>query len=384
MNLKNNIIIDLKYQFIFSIIVAIILGFLFSLFKNDIGYDERLYLINGEFLLNDGFHNVKNLPFISLLFYLSVLPFENELVGLRVLYALSLTLISIFQFYFAYQLGEKKNPIISSLIVLIIPGLAVLNLYSLANLVSTSLLMFGLFLVCLYIKYNKLLLIFVIGIFFSLLYQSRAEFLFIFLILILSWPLLIDYKNKKYRFLLRDLSILISTFILILFPWQYFLYKNDLYFISTASGRGWRSVYHYVFSEDLFSNFIINLKDIIIILIKNSFEHLKNLGSPKLFPIFFLPLVGIGFLQLTKSRILFIFMTPLVIFFPLCGYYHPDFNLTRMFTPMLPILSMCLSVFVTSTNKNNKNYLKIKFFSVFIVLFLYTLSFFIFGNTTYK
>ena len=55
MNLKDNFIIDLKYQFIFSIIVAVILGFLFSLFKNDIGYDERLYLINGEFLLNDGF-----------------------------------------------------------------------------------------------------------------------------------------------------------------------------------------------------------------------------------------------------------------------------------------------------------------------------------------
>ena len=94
---------------------------------------------------------------LYILFCLSVLPFENELVSLRVLYALSLTLISIFQFYFAYQLGEK-NPIVSSLIVLIIPGLAVLNLYSLANLVSTSLLMFGLFLICLYIKYKKLLI----------------------------------------------------------------------------------------------------------------------------------------------------------------------------------------------------------------------------------
>ena len=111
MNLKDNFIIDLKYQFIFSIIVAVILGFLFSLFKNDIGYDERLYLINGEFLLNDGFHNVKNLPFISLLFYLSVLPFENELVGLRVLYALSLT-NKYFSILFCISIREK-NSIIS-------------------------------------------------------------------------------------------------------------------------------------------------------------------------------------------------------------------------------------------------------------------------------
>ena len=90
----------------------------------------------------------------------------------------------------------------------------------------------------------------------NVVFPIHVFILIYFLILILSWPLLIDYKNKKYiDFLLRDLLILVLTFILILFPWQYFLYKNDLYFISTASGRGWRSVYHYVFSEDLFSNF---------------------------------------------------------------------------------------------------------------------------------
>lgn len=384
MNLKNKFLHDLRYQLIFSVIVAIGLGFLFSLFKTDIGYDEKLYIRNGELLLTDGFQNVKNLPFISVLFYLFVLPFESELIGLRVLYIFSLTLISILQFYFTFQFGEKKFPIISSLITLVIPGLAVLNLYSLANLVSTSLLMLGLFLVCLYIKFNRLLLVFLIGIFFSLLYQSRAEFLFIFLILILSLPFLIDYKNEKYKFLLRDLFILILTFILVLFPWQYFLHKNDLYFISTASGKGWRSVYHLIFSERFFSEFTYNMKEIIIILIKNSYEHLKNFGSPKLFPIFFLPLVGIGFLRLVKNNILFIFMTPLVIFIPLCGYYHPDFNLTRMLTPILPMLCMCLSNFISSNCENNTNFLKIKFFSVFTILLLYTFSFLIFGNTTYK
>lgn len=42
MNLKNKFLHDLRYQLIFSVIVAIGLGFLFSLFKTDIGYDEKL------------------------------------------------------------------------------------------------------------------------------------------------------------------------------------------------------------------------------------------------------------------------------------------------------------------------------------------------------
>ena len=83
-----------------------------------------------------------------------------------------------------------------------------------------------------------------------------------------------------------------------------------------------------------------------IILANNGFEHLKNLGSPKLLPILFMPLVGIGFMTIKKCKYL-LYTTPLIIIFPISCYYHPDFDMVRMFTHFyhfMGCVSVCLYV----------------------------------------
>ena len=106
---------------------------------------------------------------------------------------------------------------------------------------------------------------------------------YLFLIILLIWPVINDYKNIEAKFIVRDICILIFSFILILLQRQLHLYEKQLYFSRIVSGEDWNSVYHLIFNNEntFILNIIFNLKKIMIILANNGFEHLKDLGSPK-------------------------------------------------------------------------------------------------------
>ena len=301
------LLLNNKIQLILLFFITVIIGLIFSDFKVVLGKDERAYLNNGIDLINNGFENTKILPFMSIIFYFFSYITSDNLMGAKLMYVVSLTGITFSQFYFAKKFGEVNFPIIPSFITIILPGILVLNLYGIANLFSTSLLMVNLVLISFNLKSRNILLNILIGIFFSILYQCRLEFLFIFLAVLLIWPFINDYNKFETKLIIRDLCILILSFLIILFPWQMHLYENELFFSRIASGKGWNSIYHIIFDKEgtLISNIVFNLKDIIFILANNGFEHLKNLGSPKLIPILFMPLVGIGFMFLKKANICF-------------------------------------------------------------------------------
>ena len=199
----------------------------------------------------------KILPFISIIFYFFSQLFAEISTGIKLMYILSLIGIAFSQFYFALKLGEINFPIIPSFITIILPGVLILNMYGIAILFSTSLLMISLVLVSLNIKYKSILLNILIGILFSILYQCRLEYLFVFLIILLIWPVINDYKNIEAKFIVRDICILIFSFIIILLPWQLHLYEKQLYFSRIASGEDWNSIYHLIFNNE--STFILNI-----------------------------------------------------------------------------------------------------------------------------
>ena len=328
-------------------------------------------------MINNGFENYKILPWISIIFYFFSQLFSEISSGIKLMYILSLIGIAFSQFYFALKLGEIDFPIIPSFITIILPGVLILNMYGIAILFSTSLLMISLVLVSLNIKYRSILLNILIGILFSILYQCRLEYLFVFLIILLIWPFINDYKNIEAKFIVRDICILIFSFIIILLPWQLHLYEKQLYFSRIASGEDWNSIYHLIFNNEstFILNIIFNLQKIIVILANNGFEHLKNLGSPKLLPILFMPLVGIGFMMIKKCKYLLLYISPLIIIFPILCYYHPDFDMVRMFTPLLPFYGMCIGMFICKNFNMIGNYILAKFSIVSILLFTFSIFF---------
>lgn len=386
MNTKFSLSFNYKIQLILLFFITLIVGITFGDFKTGLGKDERTYISNGLNLINHGFENTKILPLMSIIFYFFSQIFLDSLTGVKLMYVLSLIGIVFSQFYFAIKLGEANLPIIPSFITLILPGMLVLNLYGIANLFSTSLLMLSLVLISLNLKYKSILLTASIGIIFSILYQCRLEFLFIFLIILLVWPFINNYKKFEVKLILRDFCILVLSFLIILLPWQLHLYENGLIFSRIASGKGWNSIYHLILNDEatFISNITLNFKQIIIILTNNSFEHLKNLGSPKLLPILFMPLVGIGFMMIKKCKFLILYISPLIIFFPILCYHHPDFDMVRMFTPFIPFYGMCIGMFICKDFNMNGNYFLAKFCIVSILIFLFSIFFLIFGNKTYK
>ena len=386
MQIYSKLLFNYKIQLIFLIFITFIVGAIFSDFKEVLGKDERLYIANGFNLINYGFESTKILPLISIIFYFFSSLFIENLIGIKIIYVLSLIGLAFSQFYFSIKLGEINFPIIPAVITILMPGILVLNLYGIANLFSTSLLMVNLVLVSLNLKYKSILLNIFIGFLFSILYQCRLEFLFVFLIVLLIWPIINGYKICEIKLITRDIFTLILSFSTILLPWQMHLYENGLFFSSIASGKGWNSVYHLIFNADqtFVFNIINNFKDIIIILANNGYDHLKNLGSPKLLPILFLPLVGIGFMLIKKCKYLIVYITPFIIVFPILCYSHPEFNMVRMFTPILPFYGMCIGIFISKSFDLKINNTLIKFSIVSSLLLIFSIFFLIFGNKTYN
>ena len=386
MQIYSKLLFNYKIQLIFLIFITFIVGAIFSDFKEVLGKDERLYIANGFNLINYGFESTKILPLISIIFYFFSSLFIENLIGIKIIYVLSLIGLAFSQFYFSIKLGEINFPIIPAVITILMPGILVLNLYGIANLFSTSLLMVNLVLVSLNLKYKSILLNMFIGFLFSILYQCRLEFLFVFLIVLLIWPIINGYKICEIKLITRDIFTLILSFSTILLPWQMHLYENGLFFSSIASGKGWNSVYHLIFNADqtFVFNIINNFKDIIIILANNGYDHLKNLGSPKLLPILFLPLVGIGFMLIKKCKYLIVYITPFIIVFPILCYSHPEFNMVRMFTPILPFYGMCIGIFISKSFDLKINNTLIKFSIVSSLLLIFSIFFLIFGNKTYN
>lgn len=382
----SKLLFNYKIQLIVLTFLTFIVGAIFSDFKEVLGKDERLYIANGFNLINYGFESTKILPLISIIFYFFSSLFIENLIGIKIIYVLSLVGLAFSQFYFSIKLGEISFPIIPAVITILMPGILVLNLYGIANLFSTSLLMVNLVLVSLNLKYKSILLNMFIGFLFSILYQCRLEFLFVFLIVLLIWPIINGYKICEIKLITRDISTLILSFSIILFPWQMHLYENGLFFSSIASGKGWNSVYHLIFNanQTFVFNIINNFKDIIIVLANNGYDHLKNLGSPKLLPILFLPLVGIGFMLIKKCKYLIVYITPFIIVFPILCYSHPEFNMVRMFTPILPFYGMCIGIFISKSFDLKINNTLIKFSIVSSLLLIFSIFFLIFGNKTYN
>ena len=382
----SKLLFNYKIQLFFLTFLTFIVGAIFSDFKEVLGKDERLYIANGFNLINYGFESTKILPLISIIFYFFSSLFIENLIGIKIIYVLSLVGLAFSQFYFSIKLGEISFPIIPAVITILMPGILVLNLYGIANLFSTSLLMVNLVLVSLNLKYKSILLNMFIGFLFSILYQCRLEFLFVFLIVLLIWPIINGYKICEIKLITRDISTLILSFSIILFPWQMHLYENGLFFSSIASGKGWNSVYHLIFNanQTFVFNIINNFKDIIIVLANNGYDHLKNLGSPKLLPILFLPLVGIGFMLIKKCKYLIVYITPFIIVFPILCYSHPEFNMVRMFTPILPFYGMCIGIFISKSFDLKINNTLIKFSIVSSLLLIFSIFFLIFGNKTYN
>ena len=386
MQTYSKLLFNYKIQLIILIFITLIVGAIFSDFKEVLGKDERLYIANGFNLINHGFESTKILPLISIIFYFFSSLFIENLIGIKIIYVLSLVGLAFSQFYFSVKLGEISFPIIPAVITILMPGILVLNLYGIANLFSTSLLMVNLVMVSLNLKYKSILLNIFIGFLFSILYQCRLEFLFVFLIILLIWPIINGYKICEIKLITRDIFTLILSFSTILFPWQMHLYESGLFFSSIASGKGWNSVYHLIFNTDqsFVFNIINNFKDIIIVLANNGYDHLKNLGSPKLLPILFLPLVGIGFMLIKKCKYLIVYITPFIIVFPILCYSHPEFNMVRMFTPILPFYGMCIGIFISKSFDLKINNTLIKFSIVSSLLLIFSIFFLIFGNKTYN
>lgn len=386
MQTYSKLLFNYKIQLIILIFITLIVGAIFSDFKEVLGKDERLYIANGFNLINHGFESTKILPLISIIFYFFSSLFIENLIGIKIIYVLSLVGLAFSQFYFSVKLGEISFPIIPAVITILMPGILVLNLYGIANLFSTSLLMVNLVMVSLNLKYKSILLNIFIGFLFSILYQCRLEFLFVFLIILLIWPIINGYKICEIKLITRDIFTLILSFSTILFPWQMHLYESGLFFSSIASGKGWNSVYHLIFNTDqsFVFNIINNFKDIIIVLANNGYDHLKNLGSPKLLPILFLPLVGIGFMLIKKCKYLIVYITPFIIVFPILCYSHPEFNMVRMFTPILPFYGMCIGNFISKSFDLKINNTLIKFSIVSSLLLIFSIFFLIFGNKTYN
>ena len=97
-----------------------------------------------------------------------------------------------------------------------------------------------------------------------------------------------------------------------------------------------------------------------------------------------MPLVGIGFMTIKKCKYLLLYISPLIIIFPILCYYHPDFDMVRMFTPLLPFYGMCIGMFICKNFNMIGNYILAKFSIVSILLFTFSIFFLIFGNKTYK
>ena len=138
---------------------------IFSSFKNHVGYDERNYLSNGNLIIEEGLKNTKLLPVISLIFSFSSQIFNDNLMGIKFLYLLSLSIIAFVQYKFSLVLCGQKFPIIPVLITLVIPGILVLNIYSIGNLLS-HLYFLALYFVEISRANKNFIITFLIGVFF--------------------------------------------------------------------------------------------------------------------------------------------------------------------------------------------------------------------------
>lgn len=184
---------------------------LISIANFEMSYDESYYWIYSEFL---DFGYFDHPPMVGLLIKIGTLIFGQNELGVRVMF----NILSVSSLFLMWDLTEKKNPVIVSVLFLTFP---LLNLGGLLALPDTPLLFFAaLFFWQLkrYLKNDSLKNVIFLSLVISLLFYSKYHGILIILLSVLALPGLLRKKTFWYVAALTVLFFL---------PHMYWQYKHD-------------------------------------------------------------------------------------------------------------------------------------------------------------
>lgn len=362
-----------KNPIFFYLIYGFVMFFCIALSKTVLGPDEQTYLEVGNIFFDTGIYTYpKAHPLLSLLSALIYKLTNNSLLTYQLIYGFSGMILSISIYKILTEIiSIKKYVPYVHLFVLINPGILLLCLYSISNLVFTSIAYASVLVLYLGCRKNSNMLIAISGILVGLSYMTRLDGLVIFFIIVF-FLIVKNFIGSKLE--ISKILIFSFFFILVSLPWQFYLAENEMILSSVIKG-GYSSGYwddgvaKYIlgtgtklhFNElSLFNHFFVPTA-------KNVVLFSESISSLKLFPFFLwiFVLFGLREINFNYDQILFL-AVPLSTLAYLLFFIE-----TRYLIAAAPVLSSLAGLgYINILNSYNMDLKKYYLLLILIMVFM--------------
>jgi len=369
----------------FSLLSFGLIFFCVALTKIVVTGDEAFAINVGNNFLEQGIYtSTKFHPLVPILLAFIDTLTGDSLLSLKILFTVSGSTLGLAIHKILLNLNKDNTNLKLQLIfIALLPGLLFLGLYS-ANLVPyLSLSFWSIYFLIRYFKDTSLVSLLSLAIFLGLAYLCRIDGLILaFLCAIL---LIYHVFSRKERFGFNHVFYFLILFLLIILPWQIFLLNNNL-ILSSIVSSGWESTVwtegpakYLFYYKNIGEDFSLNIH-FFKPLVNNIVMFSEYLGSVRLFPILFWPLIGITLLTHRFNS------ADISIFFPIFSclaylLFYVEIRYLIFLVPTLGILSV-----LGIDELANKFSLKPKVIYFFLLSFLLLLDFgyLLYGNRLYN
>lgn len=395
-NMQNHIVVFLKKsinkndKLILSVLFVLVLLFyvLVSLFKVQLGADERAYLSLGLTYLDTGVYgSAKHHPMFALLLGLLTKLFGDPLWGIRALYAAAAAGMVFPLYYLNKQFFERRDSaLISVLLIVLLPGQVVLPLYSGTQITYQFFAYSGLVIFVYSLSRNYFMGYFISGAIIGCAYLTRLDGLILFaLLIILSMCLsFTKFNSPSYKHIL----VFACGGIVLALPWHVWLLQEGL-LISTVVVGGWESEVWADGPAKMFVDGSISSSSQlgIVNILKSFFSSIasnvrlfsEHMGSLRLFPFFIWPLIGIGLFAFKKWDKLIWYSAPGAVTVSYLFFYVE----ARYLIALLPLLGLLATIGLLKVNRKINASKPYPIASFFVLIAITDITYLIFGHQTY-
>jgi hypothetical protein len=376
--------IRIKQKYIDVLIVtglALIFFSFLTYFKYLAGADERAYYRIGEhFVRTLDYTSPKHHPLYAVLIGILANLGFSMLLAAKLMFILSGMIlwvsISALLKLMASHVGDSQ--ILQTVFVGTMPGASALILYSGTSLLYLALVALSITLILYGILSDSKILHLFAGIVFGLAYLTRADG--IIQVVLIIFGLLILQRMPLYA------VITMLGFALIITPWQLYLYEQRLYISSVVSG-GWNSsvwndgpMKHIILMGWGFLIYEDGLKVIVQSLAKNIQLYSQHIGSVRVFPFIYLPLVGIAFIGSNQGKKTFFIITPILVSFSYLWFYVE----ARYLASAACFLALFAAIGLNNLIRLMKLNSKVVYLTVICLNLTLVLTYLLFGHETYS
>lgn len=372
------------FDFLIVISIATVFYYMVSVFKYAAGSDERYFFSLGtHFLLTGEYLSAKHHPLYAIFISLPSLMGLNALAAAKIAFVISgaILWVSIYSIFLLVESKSSHSRLFQTIFVGTVPGASSLILYSGSSLLYLSMAAASIALTMHSLARGSLFLYIVCGVFYGLSYLTRLDGLILFVLMGTYMVLRGGTRINRQHLLLIAFGFLVT-----ILPWHLYLYNNQLYFSTVIQGGWGSSVWidgpmKYIVAangEFLFS--AENLSNILSAFSKNVLLYSQHIGSLRVFPFFYMVLIGFVFLSKELlSRVVYICFPivatlPYLLFYVEARYLAP----AALFLAVLAVIGLNN---VPSITQIRSSYIYIFLIGINLLL---VISYLLFGHETYS